>query len=93
MKKFALISILFVTNLTAWAEPQTVTLDVPTMNCGMCPITVKKSLTKVEGVSDAKVSYKTKQAIVTFDNDETDTAALIKATTNAGYPSTINEQN
>jgi len=39
MKKLTLLLILLVTSLTAWAKPQTVTLDLPTMYCAMCPIT------------------------------------------------------
>ena len=35
----------------AWAATQTVTLSVPGMSCATCPITVKKALSKVEGVS------------------------------------------
>lgn len=91
MKKLALLLMLCVTSLTAWAEPQTVTLDLPTMNCAMCPITVKKALTKVDGVSRAEVSYEDKQAVVTFDDEKTSANAMIEATTNAGYPSTIKE--
>lgn len=33
-----------------WAATQTVTLAVPGMTCAACPITVKKALSKVEGV-------------------------------------------
>lgn len=91
MKKLALLLMLFVTSLTAWAKPQTVTLDLPTMNCVMCPITVKKALTKVDGVSRAEVSYEDKQAVVTFDDEKTSANAMIEATTNAGYPSMIKE--
>ena len=91
MKKLTFVLMLFVTSLTAWAKPQTVTLDLPTMNCAMCPITVKKALTKVEGVSSAEVSYEKKEAVVTFDDAKTTAEALVKATTNAGYPSTIKE--
>lgn len=75
--------------LNAWAGPRTVALDLPTMNCAMCSITVKKALGRVDGVVRAEVSYEKKQALVTFEDGETDTAALIEATTNAGYPSTI----
>ncbi|MGI2142637.1 mercury resistance system periplasmic binding protein MerP [Shewanella baltica] len=89
MKKLTFVLMLFVTSLTAWAKPQTVTLDLPTMNCAMCPITVKKALTKVDGVSRAEVSYEDKEAMVTFDDEKTSADALIEATTNAGYPSTI----
>ena len=34
-----------------WAATQTVTLSVPGMTCSACPITVKKAISKVEGVS------------------------------------------
>jgi mercuric ion binding protein len=33
-----------------WAATQTVTLSVPGMTCSACPITVKKAISKVEGV-------------------------------------------
>lgn len=91
MKKLALLLVLFVTSLTAWAKPQTVTLDLPTMYCAMCPITVKKALTQVDGVSHAEVSYEDRKAVVTFDDEKTSANTLIEATTNAGYPSTIKE--
>jgi|HubBroStandDraft_4_1064222.scaffolds.fasta_scaffold475628_2 mercuric transport protein len=35
----------------AWASSKTVTLNVSGMTCAVCPITVKKALEKVEGVS------------------------------------------
>ena len=70
------------------ASPQTVVLDVQNMTCELCPITVKKSLVDVKGVADAKVDLGQKTATVKFDLDKTNIAALIKATTNAGFPST-----
>ena len=45
-------------------DVRTATLAVENMTCAMCPITVKKALTKVEGVSSAEVSFETKQAVV-----------------------------
>ena len=71
----------------AWASPKTVTLNVSGMTCEACPITVKKALQKVPGVSKVDVLYEKKQVVVTFDDSKTDTDALVKATTNAGYPS------
>ena len=68
---------------------QTVTLDVKNMTCSFCPITVRKALEKVPGVVKAKASYKTKTATVTFDPSKTNVEALTKATTDAGYPSTL----
>jgi mercuric ion binding protein len=73
----------------AWAAPKTVTLDVPGMFCATCPITVKKALTKVTGVTEVKVNLERKQAVVTFDDAKTTIVALTKATTDAGYPSTV----
>ena len=73
----------------AWSAPKTVTLSVPDMNCAACPITVKKALSKVEGVVEAKVTWEPKEAVVTYDDTKTTPAALTKATENAGYPSTV----
>lgn len=72
-----------------WAAMQTITLAVPGMTCAACPITVKKALTKVEGVTKAEVSFEKREAIVTFDDTKTNALALKKATEDAGYPSNI----
>jgi len=71
----------------AWASPQIVTLNVSGMTCAACPITVKKALEKDPGVSKVQVQFEKKQVLVTFDDSKTNTDALVKATTNAGYPS------
>jgi mercuric ion binding protein len=86
-RRFA--SLVFITVLSApvWAAPKTVTLNVPGMTCPTCPITIKKALNKVQGVSRVDVSYEKKQAVVTFDDTKTGPNALVKATTDAGYPS------
>ena len=72
---------------TAWASPKTVTLNVSGMTCEACPITVKKALQNVPGVSKIDVLYEKKQVVVTFDDSKANTDSLVKATTNAGYPS------
>ncbi|SRR5713226_9033761 len=71
----------------AWASPQTVTLNVPGMTCPACPITIKKALMRVQGVSKVDVRFEKKQVVVNFDDAKTNTDALVKATTNAGFPS------
>lgn len=73
----------------AWAAMQTVTLSVPGMTCESCPITVKKALSKVDGVSKTDVSFEKRQAVVTFDDAKTSVQKLTKATENAGYPSSV----
>ena len=70
-----------------WAATQTVKLSVPGMTCAACPITVKKALSKVEGVSKTAVSFEKLEAVVTFDDTKTNVQALTKATADAGYPS------
>ena len=46
-----------------WAATQTVTLAVPGMTCAACPITVKKALSKVEGVSKVDVGFEKREAV------------------------------
>jgi mercuric ion binding protein len=75
----------------AWAATQTVTLSVPGMTCAACPITVKKALSKVQGVEKVVVTFEKKQAVVTYDDAKTNVEALTKATENAGYPSTVKQ--
>ncbi|MGQ0524999.1 MAG: mercury resistance system periplasmic binding protein MerP [Betaproteobacteria bacterium] len=73
----------------AFAEMKTVTLSVPGMNCDLCPITIKKAVSRVPGVSHVDASFQKKEAIVTFDDSKTTVDALTKATANAGYPSSV----
>jgi len=77
-------------NLTNAAELKTITLSVDGMTCSVCPITVKKALDKVDGVTDANAVYDGDGigwATVTYDADKTNVKALTRATENAGYPS------
>lgn len=80
--------------LVCWCVPvlaatKSVTLSVSGMTCATCPITVKMALSKVEGVEKAEVSFEKKQAVVTYDDAKTKVEALMEATKNAGYPSTV----
>ena len=88
MNKFLAVAALSVLAAPLWAAPKTVTLSVPTMDCPVCPITVKKALSKVPGVSQADVNFEKRQATVTFDDANTNVEALTRATNAAGYPST-----
>ena len=75
----------------ASAETKTVTLSVPSMNCELCPLTIKKAISKVPGVASVDASYEKKQAIVTFDDSKASVQALMRATANAGFPSTLKQ--
>lgn len=73
----------------AAATPRTAVLDVRNMTCELCPVTVKKSLEKVPGVGQVRVDFASKTATVIFDADKADAAVLVRATTDAGYPSVL----
>jgi mercuric ion binding protein len=89
MKKIVPLVALAAMTSPLWAATQTVTLSVPDMNCAACPITVKKALTKVSGVSKTDVNLDRREAKVTFDDARTSIQALTGATKNAGFPSTV----
>ncbi|NQD95409.1 mercury resistance system periplasmic binding protein MerP [Pseudomonas sp. CrR25] len=89
MRKLLFAALAAVPILTLAASPETITLDVQKMTCAVCPITVKKSLEKVPGVSAVKVDFSEKTATITFDPDKASPEAMTKATTNAGYPSSV----
>jgi mercuric ion binding protein len=88
IKLLTALAVAIVPAAPALAGEQTVTLAVQNMYCATCPHTVKASLAAVPGVGKVAVSYKDKTAVVTYDDAKADVAALIAATTNAGYPST-----
>jgi len=88
MNCFVLIGAVVALPLAVFAGSiQTVTLDVQNMTCAVCPITVKKALQRVPGVTVAKVDFDKKAASVSFDPGKANLAALTKATADAGYPS------
>ena len=80
---------LLVVAAPVWAATQTVTLSVPGMTCAVCPITVKKALSKVDGVSKTDVIFDQREAVVTFDDARTSIQKLTQATKDAGYPSVV----
>lgn len=55
-------------------------------------ISVKRSLARIDGVSRADVSLEQREAVVTFDDAKTTVEALLKATREAGYPSTLKKE-
>jgi mercuric ion binding protein len=67
-------------------------LDVPSMNCPLCPLTVRRALERVPGVIEARASYEPKRAEVTYDPDKVSPETLAKAVADAGYPATVRKQ-
>lgn len=72
------------------AGESTVTLNVA-MWCPSCPYIIKQSLARVQGVKAVKVSFIEQTATVTFEDGQTDVAALMRATEDVGFPSTVRE--
>jgi len=64
-------------------------LQIEGMTCVACPPKVKAALSKIDGVKDAKVSLKDKQAIVTYDPEKVTTAQMIDAVSRAGYKASL----
>jgi len=86
----ALAAILLSANIAAAAE-RTVVLNVANATCELCGPIVKRALSRVPGVLDVQITEMDEAAIakVRFDDSRADAAALIAATTNAGYPSRV----
>jgi len=87
-------SIFLAAVLAAFSSPllaaqKTVTLGVPGMTCAACPITVKKAITRVDGVTRTEVDFDKRQAVVTYDDTKASADLIMRATANAGYPSSI----
>ena len=87
-------SIFLAAVLAAFSSPllaaqKTVTLGVPGMTCAACPITVKKAITRVDGVTRTEVDFDKRQAVVTYDDTRASVDQIMRATANAGYPSSI----
>ena len=68
------------------ADPARVTLDVPGMDCALCPVTVSKALKRVPGVIEVRAELSTKSAEVSYDPAKVAPARLERAVTEAGYP-------
>jgi copper chaperone CopZ len=62
------------------------------MTCSVCPITIRKALERVQGAAGVKVDLDKRTATVTFDPDKANAEALVKATAEAGYPASVEEE-
>lgn len=73
------------------AAPRTATLEVENMSCVACAPIVKKVLSRINGVSQVAVVERAGAATVSvmFDDEKISADVLVRATTNAGFPSTV----
>lgn len=68
---------------------QTQVFAIEKMTCKMCPITIRKAMEQVEGVSKATVDFEQKTASVVYDPSKTNPEEIALASTNIGYPAKV----
>jgi mercuric ion binding protein len=71
------------------SDPKTAMLDVPSMFCALCPVSVRKALERVPGVIGAKADNNTKRAEVKYDSDKVSADELAAALAKSGFPATV----
>ena len=81
--------LLFIAPQALAAEPKAATLDVPSMYCSLCNISVRKALERVPGVAEATADNNAKRADVKYDPERVSPDDLAAALTKAGYPATV----
>src|SRR3546814_858162 len=69
----------------ASAQAQT-TFAIENMTCAMCPVTVKRAMEGVAGVSEVSIDFEAKTARASYDPRRTNADAIAAASTHAGYP-------
>lgn len=72
----------------ASVEAQTHVFAIENMTCAACPFTVKKAMSRVEGVKEVTVDFEAKTATAIFDPTITKVEAIANASTDVGYPAT-----
>ena len=88
----AVLNLVFQFSNVLASEVKTITLAVDGMTCNMCPITVKRALKKLDGVSEVTAKYEGNDngwAQVTFDSNKVNIDDITFATEEAGFPSRI----
>ena len=59
---------------------------VENMTCATCPITVRKAMSRVDGVQSVDVNFKAKTVTATYDPALADAAIIAEASTAVGFP-------
>ncbi len=89
----AILTLAFVSSVPVIAAEQTATLRVENMYCASCPFIVKQTLANVPGVTNVDISYEQAAAvvvaIVAYDDTKADVTALMAATSDVGFPSSV----
>lgn len=70
-------------------EPSRVTLSIEGMTCGSCVISVRRVLTRLDGVRSAEVSYENQRAVVTYDASKVTIEQMIAAIETLEYKAKV----
>jgi len=68
------------------------TYAIENMTCAACPITVKKAMSRIDGVARVSVDFAAKTATAFFDPAKATDNDLAKASTDVGFPATLISQ-
>lgn len=91
MKNLILLLALAASACPVLATQKTATLAVAGMTCAACPITVKKALTNINGVTPVDLDYNKRRVVVSYDDAKASLHQLTDATAQAGFVSTPRE--
>lgn len=70
------------------ADASAVVLSIPNMDCPLCAPTVRRALSRVDGVLAVETDTEQREAKIHFDATRTDLESLIATIENAGFPTT-----
>jgi len=85
----ALITLLIGCN----SQMEELTINTPTIQCGMCQKTIEMGLGKHAGVSKSKVDLKTKKTTLTYNPEKTNLNSIEKVISDLGYQANDLEAN
>ena len=89
MFKSGLFALLLLSGPALAEEPHTVKLGVEHMTCAACPITVRKALSRVAGVSATAVDMTAHTVTVSFDPNRTTPESIAATVSDAGFPARV----
>ena len=91
MRRLVLLLAMLTPSMAVLGAERSVTLAVENMTCAACPITVRAAIKGVVGVTDVKVDFAKKIAVVVFDATVTTSDKVAAASLNAGFRATVKE--
>lgn len=71
------------------ATERTLVFAVENMTCALCPLTVRKAMERVPGVTSVAIDFDAKTATVVYDSSIATVDAIAAASTDVGYPAHV----